>query len=518
MNIGSITEKHARLSPGAVAIIDKDAGKRVTFEGLDKHVRSLANGLLSLGLTNGDRVAILSKNSAEFMALYLACGRSGLIAQPLNWRLSAPELSRILEDGEPLVVISQDQFTAQARELRGTVTCVEHWLEYGSGGDGSYETLIQESPDTEPAPQAPVRPDDPLYILYTGGSTGQSKGVLHSHASTFYAMVNNLAAEAIRPSDVYMLTGPMFHSPIVMALTYLSAGCPVVLLTFEPRTAMEAIHEEGVTAFLSQQTMISRMIALPDFDSFDVSTLRHIKYGGGPFPASVVKYGMEHFGCDFIGVYGQTEGIAMTFLNYEDHTNAVNGRNPERLTSCGREAYMTNVKLVDESGRQVPCDGKTVGEIYVRSPANMLGYWKRPDLTEQTIRDGWMSTGDLATWDQDRYVFIIDRAKDMIISGGENIYSAQVEKAIHQHPAVSEAAVIGVPDPDWGEAVKAFVVLKPGHVATEKDIIDTAKLHLASYQKPRSVEFIDALPTAPTGKVLKRELREPYWKEQDRKV
>lgn len=519
MNIGSISAKYARLAPQATAIIDRDAGKRITYSELDQHVRKLGNGLISLGLQAGDRVAILSQNSIEFMALYFACGRAGLVAQPLNWRLSALELKKIVDDGAPRVVITQGRFSEIVGALRDQVKCVEHWLEFGEGGNGSYDALIDHASLDEPAPLKPFEESDPLYILYTGGSTGESKGVLHSHSSTFHAMINNMAAESIRPSDVYMLTGPMFHSPIVMAMTYLSLGCPVVLLTFEPRAAMEAIQEEGVTAFLSQQTMISRMIALPDFRSFDVSTLRHIKYGGGPFPASVIEYGMENFKCNFIGVYGQTEGIAMTFLNYDDHINAViNGTNPERLSSCGREAYLASIRVVDEQGRDVPGDRDTVGEIIVKSPANMVGYWRRDDLTAATIRDGWMWTGDLATQDEDGYVFIVDRAKDMIISGGENIYSAQVEKAIHKHPAVSEAAVVGVPDSEWGESVKAFVVLKPDMKATEQEVIDVAKLHLASYQKPRSVEFIEALPTAPTGKVLKRVLREPYWKDKSRNV
>jgi long-chain acyl-CoA synthetase len=209
----------------------------------------------------------------------------------------------------------------------------------------------------------------------------------------------------------------------------------------------------------------------------------------------------------------------MTFLSQEDHINAVkNNIHPERLKSCGREGFVTSVRVVDENGNDVPCDGKTAGEIVVKSPANMIGYFRRPDLTEKTIRDGWMWTGDIATIDADRYVFIIDRSKDMIISGGENIYSVQVEEAISRHEAVLECAVIGIPDEEWGESVKAFVVLKPGMTATEEEIITTAKANLASYQKPRSVEFIDALPKAVTGKILKRELRDQYWKVNERQV
>lgn len=208
----------------------------------------------------------------------------------------------------------------------------------------------------------------------------------------------------------------------------------------------------------------------------------------------------------------------MTFLSQEDHQRAVVGDHPERLGSCGREGFVSEIRVVAPNGQPVPRDGQSAGEIVVRSEANMLGYWRRPDLTEQTLKDGWMWTGDIATWDEDGYVFIVDRAKDMIISGGENIYSTQVEAAIHQHPAVLESAVFGVPDDTWGEAVKAVVVLKPGQSATEAEIIAEASKHLASYQKPKSVDFVEALPKAPTGKILKRDLRDPYWQGETRQV
>jgi len=264
--------------------------------------------------------------------------------------------------------------------------------------------------------------------------------------------------------------------------------------------------------------MLNWMMAAPNFRTADISSLRNIQYGGGPMPATVVKAALESFPCTLIQGYGQTEGMTMTFLSQEDHRDAINGIHPERLSSCGREGFVTQVRVVDEDGRVVPRDGSTPGEIEIRSEANMLGYWRKPELNAQTFRDSWMRTGDIATWDSDSYLFIVDRAKDMIISGGENIYSTQVEAAIHKHPAVLEAAVIGIPDEEWGEAVKAVVVLKPGQTATAAEIIDTAKQHLASYQKPKSVDFVDTLPKAPTGKILKRELRDRFWKDRDRKV
>ncbi len=233
---------------------------------------------------------------------------------------------------------------------------------------------------------------------------------------------------------------------------------------------------------------------------------------------SVISAAHKAFPCTIIQGYGQTEGTTMTFLSQEDHESALSGVNSDRLNSCGREGFVTTVKIVDSDGNEVPRDGVTTGEIAVKSEANMLGYWQRPDLTAQTIRDGWMYTGDVAYWDKDGYVFIVDRAKDMIISGGENIYSTQVESAILQHGGVLECAVFGIPDDEWGESVKAVVVLKPGVDASEDEIISSVGQLLASYQKPKSVDFVDALPKAPTGKILKRELRDPYWSKRNRSI
>jgi long-chain acyl-CoA synthetase len=331
-------------------------------------------------------------------------------------------------------------------------------------------------------------------------------------------MLNQTVAERIVPSDVYMLTGQLFHVPVLLAINYLAHGCPLALMNFEARLALELIARERVSAFLGITTMLNWMMAEPGFDRFDLSSLRNVQYGGGPMPANVVAAALEAFPCTLIQGYGQTEGGTMTFLSQEDHHNAVRGVHPERLGSCGREGFVTTVAVLDPDGHEVPRDGETPGEIVVRSPANMREYWGRPDLTAETLRDDGMWTGDVATWDADGFVYIVDRAKDMIITGGENVYPAQVEAAIHQHPAVLEAAVIGVPDDVWGEAVKAVVVLKPGAEATESEIIQTAKAHLASYQKPKSVEFVTALPKAPTGKILKRELRDAYWKGAARRI
>jgi len=516
MNIGRIPAKTARMQPQQPALVDIPNDRRISYGELDARVRRLANGLLdSLGAEKGDRIAVLSKNCIEYMELYFACARVGLVLQPLNWRLGTAELARIIEDGEPRALAYAGDFDEVVDAL-GTQVTLPHWLRLGPEGD--YEKLIAAAGDAEPAVADSVGDHDPVLILYTGGTTGRSKGALHTHRSLFTGMVNQTVAERVQRDDVYMLTGQMFHIPVVLAMNYMAHGCPVVLINFEARLALEVIERERVSAFLGVTTMLNWMMAVDDFDRFDLSSLRNIQYGGGPMPRKVVEAALAAFPCTIIQGYGQTEGMTMSFLAQEDHQAAVDGEHAGRLSSCGREAFMTTLRVVDGHGRDVPRDGQTPGEIIVSSEANMVGYWRQPEQTAETLRDGWLYTGDVATWDEAGYVYIVDRAKDMIISGGENIFSTQVEAAIHQHPAVLESAVFGVPDEEWGEAVKAVVVLKPGRSATEAEIIKAASEHLASYQKPRSVDFVDSLPKAPTGKILKRDLREPYWREHGKNV
>ncbi len=518
MNIGMIPAKTARLAPAREALIDVSSGRRLTFGDLDERVRRLGNALMGpLGLAKGARVAVLARNCIEYMEVYYGCARVGLIVQPLNWRLGGEELVKIASGGDPAVLMYSAEYAEVAATL-ATQAGIPASFAFGNGSDGSYEALLAQASAEEPAQSASVTDDDPVLILYTGGTTGESKGALHTHRSLFAGMINQTVAERIVPSDVYMLTGQMFHIPVGLAMNYMAHGCPLVLINFEAKLALEVIQRERVSAFLGITTMLNWMMAVDNFADYDLSSLRNIQYGGGPMPHSVVKAALAAFPCTLIQGYGQTEGMTMSFLSQEDHANAIAGIHPERLSSCGREGFMTTIKLVDREGKPVPRDGVTPGEILVQSEANMVGYWQRPDLTADTLRDGWMYTGDVAVWDEDGYIFIVDRAKDMIISGGENIYSTQVEAAIHQHPAVLESAVFGVPDAEWGESVKAVVVLKPGMQATEQDIIAAASEHLASYQKPRSVDFVDSLPKAPTGKILKRELRDPYWNQGERKV
>ena len=509
INIGNIVTKQANLKANKLAVYDQPNDKRVSFSELNNMVNKIANTLLELSVGKGDRVSILSQNCVEYFALFFACAKTGAILQTLNWRLADQEISKIISNGDPKVFIYQGQFSETAEHLKSTENNVAHWLGYGPETDNSFYTTIEPASTQEPKPDWTVGGEDPLFILYTGGTTGESKGALHSHLSAYFGMLNQTVAEGIGPDSVYMLTGQMFHIPVLLAVNYTAHGCPVVLMNFDAELALRLIETERVSGFLGITTMLNWMMAVEGFEKYNLSSLKCVQYGGGPMPSRVIKEVVEKLPCRIIQGYGQTEGTTMTFLSHEDHIKAVvNGENTERLLTCGREGFVTTVRVVDELGNDVPLDGETPGEIIVRSPANMLGYYQRDDLSANTIKDGWMWTGDIATMDSEHYVFIKDRAKDMIISGGENIYSVQVEEAICKHPAVLETAVIGIPDDEWGESVKAYVVLKPDTEATEQEIIDEAKKNLASYQKPKFVEFIDELPKAPTGKILKRILRE----------
>ncbi|MEQ8803246.1 MAG: AMP-binding protein, partial [Haliea sp.] len=315
MNIGKIPAKTARLAPAREALIDVPNNRRMTYGELDERVRRLGNGLATqLGLGKGERVAVLAKNCIEYMEVYFACARIGLIVQPLNWRLGGPELLKIAAGGEPQLLVYSSEYADIAATLAADAG-ISHCLDFGAGSDGSYDALLAAASAEEPAQSAAVGDDDPVLILYTGGTTGESKGALHTHRSLFAGMINQTVAERIVPSDVYMLTGQMFHIPVGLAMNYMAHGCPLVLINFEAKLALEVIQRERVSAFLGITTMLNWMMAVDNFADYDLSSLRNIQYGGGPMPHSLVKAALEEFPSTQIQGYGQTEGMTMSFLS-----------------------------------------------------------------------------------------------------------------------------------------------------------------------------------------------------------
>ena len=511
MNIADLVLRHAYLRGDLEALSEFPSGRRRTFAQLAERVGRLGAAMAaSLGLKRGDAVAVLARNRIEYMEVMLACARHGYMVQALNWRLSAFELANILRASAPRVVVYDPEFSDKADYLSRELPLAP-WISWSEQDESSpYERLIgqQQSVAAAADPADAVGDDDPFLVVYTGGSTGVSKGAVHTHRTAAAAMANNLVGERIVPTDRFMLMGQMFHSPVILAINYLTHGCPVVVVNFKPELALQCIEECRITASMGIPTMYQNMLALMERGSWRLDCLRNLQYGGSPIDGSVIRSMHDAFGCSLIQCYGRTEELAITFLSQEDHVRAMKGADTHRLESCGRESWLARVMLIDAQGAKIARGSGHAGEVVVRSPASMIGYLGRPDLTaEATYGDGWLRTGDIATMDDEGYLYVVDRAKDLIISGGENIYPAQVERAIQRHEDVLEVAVVGVPDPVWGESVKAYVVRKPGRTVDEKAIADTAATYLASYQKPKFVEFLDELPKTPAGKIEKRMLR-----------
>ncbi len=521
MNIGLVAARHARRYPEKVALVDANADRRETWRELNARVNRLGHALLARGLRKGDRMAIYSRNCLEYLELFFACAKTGLVVQPLNWRGTPEEVAYTLKDGEPRGILVSPEHAASYRQIQGQLRGVEFAAGLGAehGFALDYEAWIAAQPDTEPATIDTVGDDDLYFICYTGGTTGVAKGVMITHRNAYTTMVNMTAAEKITAEDVYLILGQMFHIAVLLPHGYLFHGARVVILNFEPRRTLEVIARERVTSFLAISSMLNYLIDVPDFASYDTSSLRLIAYGGGPFSSTTLERGMKAFpGVGFLQYMGQTElSIMSAWLSPQDHLRGLRGE-PHLLRSCGREALLCDARVVDENDCDVPRDGRTTGEMVVRGENVMKGYWKLPELTAETLRGGWCHTGDIACWDKDGYFYVVDRKKDMIVSGGLNIFSATVEEAVYKHPAVKECAVIGVPHSAFGETVKAVVVLREGHRATAEEIIETCRQHLAGYMKPTSVDFVEELPKAPTGKVLKRILKEKYWQGRDRRV
>ena len=521
MNIGLIATRNAHRYPGKVALVDANVGRRMTWEEFNCAVNRLAHALLARGLRKGDRVAIYSRNSLEYLQLFMAAAKTGIVVAPLNWRFTPQEVLYTLNDGLPRGILVSAEYAGQYRQIAKECRSIEFSVGIGEGHglERDFAAWTAECPDCEPDTVSSVKDDDLYFICYTGGTTGVAKGVMISHRNALTTMMNMSVAESIVPEDVYLIMGQMFHIAVLLPHGYMLHGATIVILNFEPRRCLQVLQEEKVSSFLAISTMLNYLLDVPDFSSYDLSAVRLIGYGGGPMSVGTLKRAIAAFpNVGFLQYMGQTEvSIMSAWLGPEDHCRALRDR-PELLTSCGREGLLCDARAFDENDREVPRDGVTIGEMVVRGDNVMMGYWNMPELTAEILRGGWCHTGDMVTWDRDGYFYVVDRKKDMIVSGGENIYSAVVEHAVYLHPAVKECAVIGVPHPTFGETVKAIVVLREGFQATEQEIIEFCKGHLASYMKPTSVEFVDELPKAPTGKLLKRVLREKYWKDKARRV
>ena len=505
-NLGLLLAKRAFLNPKTEAFVDGNTGVRLTFEQLNERCNQLAHQFIADGVEKGDRVALLLMNSGEFVESYFACAKIGAVAVPLNWRLVPDELEFILKDSGTKRLIFGHEFLDNVEELyrRGDKTDVNHWLQVSDGEPivefaQSYHQFRAQGKSIEPPIRA--RDDDMMYIMYTSGTTGLPKGVVHTHKTSIWGVLTIAATMYAHEGDRYLNPLPMFH---VGALTPITIGIyqgitNVVMRNFDPKLAWELIEKEKITTGLMVPAMLNFMLQVPDYEKYDHSSVRWFMSGAAPVPVSLIEsYG--ELGIEIQQVYGLTETCGPAALTDSEAART-------KIGSTGKAFFHTEVRVVDGDGKD--CAPDEPGEVLVRGPHIMREYWNRPEATAETIIEGWLHTGDSATMDKDGYIYIQDRMKDMVISGGENVYPAEIEAVLITHDDIIEAAVIGKQSERWGESPFAIVVRRDESLG-ENDVLKYCSNKLAKFKQPKGVAFIEQIPRNPSGKILKRILREQF--------
>jgi long-chain acyl-CoA synthetase len=520
MLLRDILNHALKLYPNKTALIDGET--RYTYREANERVRRLAAGLLSLGLKPGDNIGILANNSNRYWETYFVADIAGMPLAPLNIRLAPAELEFILNDGEIKALIIGPEYIQVYEAFKAGVPGLKHVIltEGELAGSLDYESLLAANAPLEGS----VRDwseDDMLNLCYTGGTTGLPKGVMLTQRNIVSNAQHAILLGEFRESDIWLHVAPMFHLADAWACYAVTmvGGTHVFTPAFAPQATLDIIQRHRVTKTILVPTMINFLVNYPDTKNYDTSSLDLCLYGASPMPVDRLQAAVKVLGPKFVQAYGMTE-TAPLLTAMSKAWQAFDG-SPEdtrRLASCGRQVPGVDVRVVDEE-TGIDVKPGQVGEIIARGPNVMAGYWKRPEETAKALRNGYMHTGDLATIDDDGFVFIVDRAKDMIISGGENIYTTEVENALYEHPSVMEAAVIGIPDEKWGEAVLAVVVPREGSTPTEQEIIEHCRTLIAGYKCPKRVVFQDTpLPKSGPGKILKTELRKPFWEGKTKNV
>jgi acyl-CoA synthetase (AMP-forming)/AMP-acid ligase II len=510
--LADIVRIHGRRQPDVAALVQD--GRTTTYAALDRAASRVANALIADGVRPQARVAHLDKSTDQFFELLFGVAKANAVMVSVNWRLAPPEVLHIVNDAEAEVLVVGEEYFPVIEKIRDELKTVRKIVTFGGhAACESFTAWRDRQPDTDP--HLPTRPTDTAVQFYTSGTTGLPKGAELINRN-FSAMMPLWTREwLLAPGVPNLVCLPMFHiGGAGWGVAGLFAGATNhVTREFVPAQILETIQRERLQVMLLVPAMILFLVQAPQIRETDLSSLRLIVYGASPIPAELLRQAMKIFPCGFQQVYGLTETTgAITLLPAEDHDPG----DAQKLLSCGYAQEGVELRIVGDDGKDLPA-GK-VGEIAVRSAQVMGGYWKLPEATARAVQGDWFFTGDAGYLDDKGYLYIYDRVKDMIVSGGENIYPAEVESALFGHPAVADVAVIGVPDERWGEAVKAVVVKKPDADVTPGELIDWARGRIAGYKLPKSVDFIDALPRNPTGKILKRELRKTYWGERERQV
>ncbi len=496
------------------------AGRSRTWREFQDRIARLAGGLHGLGIEEGDRVAVLALNSDRYYEYYYGVSWAGAVFVPVNTRLAPAEFVHWFNDSGSRAIFVDDTFLEAVAGIRDQLESVEHFIYMGESetpeGYLSHEDLIA---DHSPVAASSRSGHDMAGLFYTGGTTGKSKGVMLSHRNFTYNVLQSLPCLKVVPDDVFLHAAPMFHAADgFFCKIAATLGCSnVIVPAFEPNLVLRTLQDEKITVALLVPTMINMLVNHPDIGNYDLSNLRSLLYGASPMPEAVITKAMEVIPhVEFYQAYGQTEASpVITVMAPRYHTTT--GPHAGKLKGAGEAVYGVDLAILDEEGNELPPGG--VGEVCIRGENVMLGYWNLPGVTEETLRDGWLHTGDGGRMDEEGMLFIVDRVKDMIVSGGENVYSAETEQAVYQHPAVAECAVIGIPHESWGEEVHAIVVLKPGEALTAQALIDHCKTLIAGYKCPKSVTFHEeSLPLSGAGKILKKDLRTPFWEGRDRNV
>lgn len=518
MRLHDYLDYQAREYPENDFAIEGD--RKLSYADAVKLVNRYANALLAAGLKKGDRFAILSKNSIELALTFYAASKSGAVPVPLNYRLAPPEWAYIINDAQSKLVISSAEYVEGINKVRDELKTVGDYIAVDAPSGSNFENFaewIGEHPDT--APTREVHTSDDLYQMYTSGTTGHPKGAVLTHFAVTSQIMQFSVAINRRAGDRTLIVAPLYHAAAAMTAlsSVATANTLVIHEDFHPGEVVKSLATQQIAHTTLVPAMIQAcLVMVPGIDKLDFSSLRSIAYGASPISEAVLRRAMQIFQCDFYQGYGMTETSAvLSFLGPEDHRRALDGR-PELLLSAGRAVLGTQIKIVDDEDNELP-PGE-IGEICGKGPQLMSGYWNLPEASEKALWRGWMHTGDAGSMDPEGYVYVQDRVKDMIISGGENVYPREVENVLFQHEAIADAAVIGVPSEQWGETVKAIVVLKEGQSATAEEIVEFCKGRIAGYKRPTSVEFIEMLPRNASGKVLKKDLRKKYWEGRVRQV